>query len=147
VDLIVSKRIKVMSDINEPLQTASGHDHELVLEAIEALKRWIYREEYKGPEKAPVPKTECEFSLLMDGLRRWATLHAPHIDTGRLQDYRRAELGLTNACGDHRAFPDRSSERQWWQTAHKADDALNELRILLWAETEKKNVGRQIVSE
>jgi len=78
-----------------------------------------------------VPTTEEEFSSLLDGLRRWATLYAPHTDTGRLQDYRRAELTLAAAPGPGRVFGSRRSERDWWQVAHKADDALNELKILL----------------
>jgi hypothetical protein len=136
-----------MSDINDPLKSAGRDDHELVLEAIESLKRWVYRADYKGPDKEPEPKTEEEFSLLMDGLRRWATLHAPHIDTGRLQDYRRAEFGLPNPCGSARLFSDQLGERQWWQAAHKADDALNELKILLKAETENKKSKRTPLKE
>jgi hypothetical protein len=133
----VAKHFNTMSGINEPLKTASEGDHELVLEAIESLKRWIYREHYKGPDKEPVPTTADEFSMLMDGLRRWATLHAPHIDTGRIQDYRRAEFSLPDACGPVRVFPDRAGEQMWWQTAFKADDALNELKIVLRAAIEK----------
>ena len=85
---------------------------------------------YLGPDKEPEPRTEAEFSELMDGLRRWATLHWPHIDTGRLQDFRRAEFSLV-ACIPARAFPDERAEREWWQVAHKADDALNEIKIQL----------------
>jgi hypothetical protein len=132
-----------MSDINDPLRTAGPNDHELVLEAIESLKRWIYRDDYKGPEKEPTPKTEDEFSLLMDGLRRWATLHAPHIDTGRLQDYRRAELRLPEPFALVRSFSDQVSSSHWWNVAHKADDALNELKILALAETDTKTLKKK----
>jgi hypothetical protein len=132
-----------MSDINEPLQTAGRDDYELVLEAIEALKRWIYRADYKGPEKDPEPKTETEFSVLMDGLRRWATLYSPHIDTGRLQDYRRAELSLAT-CTPVRAFPDQRGQRDWSQTAAKADDALNEMKIQLGALLDEKARNKKL---
>ncbi len=123
-----------MGDINDPLKTAGRGDCEIVLEAIEALKRWIYGPRYAGPEKEPVPTTEDEFSLLMDGLRRWATLHAPHTDTGRLQDYRRAELRRRSEGG----VPDQLAEREWRVAAAKADDALNELKILLTEAQGKK---------
>jgi hypothetical protein len=144
-------RFKTMTDVNEPLQSAGPEGSELVLEAIECLKRWIYRKEYKGPKKKPEPKTEDEFSRLMDGLRRWATLYAPHIDTGRLQDYRRAELNLPSPCGLPRIFPDQFRKREWCQAAHKADDALNELKILLVAQlaeaAPKKEVPEKEVQE
>ena len=129
-----------MRDLNDRLQTAGLDDHDMVLEAIEALKRWIYGDVYQGPVKEPVPATENEFSLLMNGLRRWATLHATSIDTGRIQDYRRAELGLPGAFGPTRHISDQFAKREWCQAAARADDALNELRILLRDRLEQKTV-------
>jgi hypothetical protein len=139
----VSKHFQTIRDINDALKTAGRNDGELVLEAIEALKRWIYSQAYQGTEKEPVPKTEDEFSILMDGLRRWATLHAPHIDTGRLQDYRRAELRRRAEGG----FTDRAAEKEWKQAYQKADDALNELKILLTEAEEKKSKKRMTRQE
>jgi len=38
-------------DLNDRLNAAGSNDRDVVLEAIETLKRWIYGAEYRGPHK------------------------------------------------------------------------------------------------
>jgi hypothetical protein len=107
---------QTIHDLVQALETSGPHHHYVVDDAIEAMRRWIYRENYKNPDKEPTPRTEGEFTGLIRGLTRWATLFTQNIDTGRLQDYRRAELELpTNPFGSARVFPDALVEREWKQ--------------------------------
>jgi hypothetical protein len=134
----MSGRSHTIGGLIKDLGNAAGQDGHLIIDAIEAAKRFIHNEgskrglcaPYKG-SPGPTP-TNFECQLLLDGLRKWCVLVGSSSHALILQEFRDmivCSSGTPITSGLLQPLTS-FNEGAWRQVAGRADGALNDINVL-----------------